>query len=146
MQANGRLIHFGTPAFEPALRGAARASLTALEAKGRKLVILEPLPLAPGVLNPMTCLSKATYLDECRYVTIAATPIKKYYRTLANGTNIFTLDLDRLVCPYLPICDPIVRGVVVKRDFQHITAGYSKTLATPIGQLLTADGIIPRPR
>ena len=97
-------------------------------------------------MNPMTCLSKATYLDDCRYVASKTTPIEKYYRSLADGTNVFTLDLDRLVCPYLPICDPIVRGVVVKRDPQHITAAYSKTLAGPISRILTADGIIPRPR
>jgi peptidoglycan/LPS O-acetylase OafA/YrhL len=146
MRANGTWIHPGTREFQPQLRIAARASVRALEAKGRKLVILEPLPLAPAELNPLTCLSKAKYLDECRYVATKTSPLEKYYRSLADGTNVFTLDLDRLVCPYLPICDPIVRGVVVKRDFQHITAGYSKTLATPLAQILTADGILPKPR
>jgi hypothetical protein len=54
------------------------------------------------------------------------------------------LDLDRLVCPYFPICDPIVNGVVVKRDKQHITAAYSKTMGEPIDSVLAADGVVPR--
>jgi hypothetical protein len=89
-------------------------------------------------------LSDAKYVDDCRYVAASTTPNEKYYRALANGKDVFTLDLDRLVCPYLPICDPIVRGVVVKRDKQHLSADYSRTLAGPIGSIMSADGIIPR--
>jgi hypothetical protein len=126
------------------VRAAARDSVEALAVDGRKVVILEPLPVAPAVFNPITCLSKSKYLDDCRYTATSTTPIEKYYRSLANGTNVFTFDLDRLVCPYLPICDPIVRGVVVKRDPQHITAGYSATLAAPIGQVFRANGIVPK--
>jgi hypothetical protein len=37
-----------------------------------------------------------------------------------------------------------VRGVVVKRDGQHITATYSETLAAPIHTILIADGILSR--
>ena len=96
-------------------RGRPRRS-TELRADGRKIVIIEPFPIAPGVFNPFTCLSKAKYLDECRYVAARPTPLEKYFRSLANGRDVFTLNLDRLVCPYLPICDPIVNGVVVKKD------------------------------
>jgi hypothetical protein len=145
MRAAGKLIHPGTPTFEKAIRVAARQTIEQLRKVGRKIVILEPLPLAPAGFNPLTCLSQAKYVDDCRYVASATpTPLESYYRSIGNGTDIFTLDLDRLVCPYLPICDPIVRGIVVKSDAQHITAAYSKTLVISIGTLLLADGIIPR--
>jgi peptidoglycan/LPS O-acetylase OafA/YrhL len=143
MRANGVLIRPGAKGFGRRVRAAARDSVNALAVGGRKVVILEPLPIAPAVLNPITCLSESKYLDDCRYAATPTTPMEKFYRSLADGTDVFTLDLDRLVCPYFPICDPIVRGVVVKRDPQHITAGYSKTLAGPIGQVFRANGIVP---
>jgi hypothetical protein len=144
MRASGELIHPGKKGFARRVRAAARDSVKALAVDGRKVVILEPLPVAPAVFNPMTCLSKSKYLDDCRYAASPTSPTEKYYRSLANGSNVYTLDLDRLVCPYFPICDPIVNGVVVKRDQQHITADYSQTLGAAIGRVFRADGIVSR--
>jgi len=110
-------------------------------------VIIEPLPTAPGAFNPFTCLSGATYLEECRYVAIgASTILEKYFRSIANGRDVYSLNLDRVVCPYLPICDPIVAGIVVKKDPQHITSEFSRAMATPIETLLVDDGILSRRR
>jgi peptidoglycan/LPS O-acetylase OafA/YrhL len=144
MRADGTLIHPGTAAFGAAVRNAARATIEQLETDGRKIVIYEPTPLAPQGFHPLTCLTQKKFLDDCRYVASPPTPIERFYRSVANGETVFTQDLDRLVCPYYPICDPVVRGVVVKRDPQHITAAYSKMLAAPIGAILVADGIIPK--
>ena len=84
------------------------------------------------------------YLDACRYVSSTApTPLEASYRSLANGTDVYSLDLDRLVCPYLPICDPMVGGLVVKKDGEHITAPFSRYIGKPIASLLVADGIVP---
>ena len=134
-------------ASEVALQAVTNHTLDELQGAGRKIVIIEPLPLAPGTFNPFTCLSQAKYLDSCRYVA-ATRPsrLERYYRSIANGTDLYTLDLDRLVCPYLPICDPIVDGIVVKKDSQHITPDYSRHLADSLAALLVADGIITRPR
>ena len=143
MRADGKLIHFGTKEFRDAIRTASQRTVDDLAADGRKIVIIEPLPLAPYAFNPLTCLSQAKFVDDCRYVASLPTPIERFYRSLADGAGIFTLDLDRLVCPYYPICDPIVGGVVVKRDTQHITAAYSAEIAPSIGSILLSDGIIP---
>ena len=144
MEANGTSIRPGTRDYRDAVRRASRDTVDQLAAHGRKVVIVEPLPLAPDEFNPTNCLSDAEFVDDCRYVAAATTPLEEYYRSLANGIDVFTLDLDRLVCPYLPICDPIVNGVVVKRDKQHITAAYSKTLGEPIDSVLAADGVVPK--
>jgi peptidoglycan/LPS O-acetylase OafA/YrhL len=146
MRANGKLIHFGTEEFSAAIRTASQRTIAALQANGRKIVIIEPLPLAPHGFNPLTCLSQAKFVDDCRYVAASPTPIERFYRSLADGSSTFTLDLDRVVCPYYPICDPVVRGVVVKRDSQHITAEYSQKIAPSIGAILVADGILQRVR
>jgi peptidoglycan/LPS O-acetylase OafA/YrhL len=132
---------------EAALQAITNHTLAELRKAGRKIAIIEPLPLAPGTFNPFTCLSRAKYLDACRYVATARpTRLEQYYRSIANGTSLYTLDVDRLVCPYLPICDPIVDGIVVKKDSQHITRDYSRHLADSLAALLVADGIITRPR
>jgi peptidoglycan/LPS O-acetylase OafA/YrhL len=144
LRANGVLIRPFTPAFRNAVQAAERDAVEQLATGGRKVVIYEPLPLTPNALNPLTCLSQKPFLDSCRYVASPTTPNERFLRSLADGKQVFTVDIDRLVCPSLPICDPIVHGVVVKRDAQHITAAYSKTLAGPIGDVLAADGIIPR--
>jgi hypothetical protein len=143
--SGGRVLTKDMATFEPALRDAATRSLRALRAPNRKIVILEPPPITPPAFNPLTCLSQATYLEECRYVANAEpTPLENFYRSFADGRAVYAVDLDRVVCPYLPICDPIVRGTVVKRDSLHITAAYSRTLTAPIASIFEADGIIPR--
>ncbi len=143
--ANGQVVTTKSPSFERDLRSAAKATIGSLAAPGRKIVIFEPLPLAPATFNPLSCLSQAKYLEQCRYVASDhPTRLERYFRSLGDGRNIFAVDLDRLVCPYLPICDPLVNGVVVKKDPQHITAKYSAQLADPIASLLRADGVLPK--
>jgi hypothetical protein len=57
---------------------------------------------------------------------------------------VWTLDLDRLVCPYLPICDPIINGQVAKFDWSHITPAFARTLAPSVLSDLQSNGILPR--
>ncbi len=142
---DGTVVSSNRKALESTLRTLTSRSIDELRKPGRKILVIEPLPVAPGTFDPFTCLSKERFLDACRYVATARpTKLERYYRSIANGTDLYALDLDRLVCPYLPICDPIVHGVVVKIDPQHITAPYSQQLAKPIAALLVADGILPR--
>src|SRR5262249_5439367 len=132
---------------EDAARAAVTSTIDKLRRKGRKIVIVEPIPVSAALVDPLTCLSKAKYLDDCRYVAYAKpTQMELYFRSIADGRSVYTIDLDRLVCPYRPSCGPGVGGVVVKPDRQHITAEFSAAMATPVGQLLVRDGIItPRP-
>jgi hypothetical protein len=143
--ANGQLLRSDQPGFEDAASAAATRSLDRLRRRGRKIVIIEPMPTAPGGFNPFTCLSRSKYLEECRYIAIGGpTKLEKAFRAAANGSDVFSVDLDRVVCPYLPICDPIVAGVVVKKDAQHITAAFSRAMAPSIEAVLEDDGILAR--
>ena len=139
-----RVVPADTPTSRAALTAAATHTIDLLRGNGRKVVVLEPFPVAPAGHNPLTCLSEMKYLDDCRYVSSSEpTPLEMSYRSLANGTDVYSLDLDRLVCPYLPICDPMVGGRVVKKDGEHVTAAYSRYIGKPIAALLVADGIVP---
>jgi hypothetical protein len=61
---------------------------------------------------------------------------------LAAPPSIWSIDLDRLVCPRLPHCDPVVGNVIVKRDWSHLTGTYSSTLADPIFAILHRQHIL----
>jgi peptidoglycan/LPS O-acetylase OafA/YrhL len=138
---DGRLAT-GSPAAEKAIESATDQTVRRLSAHS-DVVIIEPIPQAPKDFDPLGCLSTARFLDQCRFVASARpSPTELHYRALARSSkHVFDLDIDRLACPYLPICDPMVDGKIVWRDLSHLSIAYTRTLADPIRELLTADGI-----
>jgi peptidoglycan/LPS O-acetylase OafA/YrhL len=122
-------------------------SIQQLEASARKIVIMEPIGLAPVDFDPLDCLSSGKPASQCTYKMQAnATPIELFYRSLSDHERVFSLDADRLVCPQKPICDPIVRGLIVKRDGSHLTIKYAASLAPFITKDLRRLGVLaPNP-
>lgn len=138
----GSRLKPGTAQYMTLLRDATADSLARLRRPGRKIMIIEPIPIAPS--DPLSCLTQAKYLDECRYVAnLEPTPLERYYRSLANGKDVFTLDLDKVVCPYLPICDPVVDGLIVKRDYAHLTWIFGRSLSDELLAYLRDNRILP---
>jgi peptidoglycan/LPS O-acetylase OafA/YrhL len=140
--ANGRAL-LGPRAMR-VLKAATTQSLAELRAGGRKVVIIEPIPHPP--FDPIQCLSHAKVLEECRYPAPAPSDwLERFSRQLARrDKGVVSADFDRLVCPFLPICDPIVNNQIVDWDAAHLTAGFAKTLAPPIDDYLKQTGIITR--
>jgi peptidoglycan/LPS O-acetylase OafA/YrhL len=126
------------------LRQTTDESAATLRADGDKVVLLEPIPVAP--IDPLNCLSKSTYLEACRYVAgTTPDPIERDYRQLARrDSGVTSVDLDRLVCPYLPICDPIVDGQIVKWDPTHLTVAFARSIAPQLDAYLTQTGVLPK--
>jgi peptidoglycan/LPS O-acetylase OafA/YrhL len=127
-----------------ALRDSITTVVDRLRHEGRKVVLIEPIPVSSREDNPLTCLSKARYLEQCRYVThTSPLPEEQIFRALAaNDPGVVSVDLDRQVCPYLPICDPLVKGIVVKHDDNHITKTFAMSLLGYFQQILVANGIL----
>jgi peptidoglycan/LPS O-acetylase OafA/YrhL len=141
--ADGR-VEPGTPGFVPAVRRATEQSLEALRRDGRKIVLIEPTPFSPRKLSPNVCLSMAKSVDECRYI---ASPgpmgVERMYRGIAEDEDdVWALDIDQLVCPYLPICDPVIDGEIVKVDQGHITATYARIISRDIEKFLEDNTIV----
>jgi hypothetical protein len=116
-----------------------------LVADGRKVVMIEPVPVSKRAEDPLACLSKATYLDECRFVaTKGPTPVERLERAIAktHEGHAWSLDLDKQTCPYLPICDPMVDGLVVRRDPTHLAAKFTASLAPAFEGFLDDDRIL----
>jgi hypothetical protein len=129
---------------EAALRSSITSVVHDLRAAGTKVVLVEPIPVSSNQDDPEKCLSKAKFLEQCRYVaTVGPTGEEKIYRDLAAADpGVVSLDLDRLVCPYFPICDPEVGGIVVKHDDTHLTRTFAMSLLGPFTRSLVADGVL----
>lgn len=140
-------LRIGTAAGLDAIRQRTVETLRRFSAAGRASIIVEPVPVAPRGSDPLLCLSGATYVDECRFVSqSASTPIEQIYRDIAaTEPRVWTLDLDRRACPYLPICDPIVDGLIVRRDDTHLTTRFADTLTGAVEALLLDIGVLDRP-
>jgi hypothetical protein len=114
-----------------------------LSVPGRKLVIVEPIPIATKEGDPLNCLSSASGVDDCIYQANAQpTPLEQFYRQAAVPNQVWSLDFDRFVCPRLPTCDPVVDGLIVKRDSDHITGTFATHIADEVDALLHQEGIL----
>jgi len=119
-------------------------SLRAELANAGKVVLVEPVPFKPTDPDPLSCLSQAHVVEECRFVAKPQpTTLETLYRKLdAGSTRVWSLDMDKLVCPYLPICDPIVNNQVVRFDGAHLTTSFAQTLAPAVNTFLLRNGIV----
>jgi peptidoglycan/LPS O-acetylase OafA/YrhL len=141
---NGKPIPARTPAeLRTVIRAETARSLEELKKSAGKVMIIDPVPLAD--IDPLDCLTKSKVLEACRYVAnLHPLPIEQVYRDLADKRRVFVADFDQLTCPFLPICDPVVDGRIVRYDFQHLTPLYAETLAPEVTAFLQGSGLIPR--
>jgi SGNH domain (fused to AT3 domains) len=142
--SRGRTFQPGDDGFEKALTDESAASIAKLQADGRKLVIIEAIPIAPKDGDPINCLSSASRVDDCIYqANPQPTPLENFYRDEAAQRSVWSsVDLDRLVCPRLPTCDPVVDGTIVKRDSNHITGTFAANIADRVDAILRDDGVL----
>jgi peptidoglycan/LPS O-acetylase OafA/YrhL len=141
---DGKFAASGSPTSVRWLRETTNDSLAKLRATGSKVVLLEPTPVAP--FDPLDCLSKSTYVEDCRYIANAKpVSLETDYRELDERyDDVWSVDMDELVCPYLPICDPIVGGEIVKWDASHLTTAYVQAIAPQLDGYLRQSGIIAK--
>ena len=91
-------------------------------------------------------ISRAKYLETCRFLAeTAPSPIESHFRQLDRAdTHVWALDIDKLACPYLPICDPVEGGKIVWLDVSHLSLEYARTLIDPLQAYLHRNGIVGR--
>jgi hypothetical protein len=73
--------------------------------------------------EPLDCLAKARRTSMCRVPVLPLTGVlDALYRTeAATNPAVEDLNLNPIVCPTGPICEPVSRGVPVWRDRLHYT-------------------------
>ena len=125
------------------IRAETERSIKKLSAGGAKVLIAEPVPSTTDK-DPFLCLSKAAVLEECRFVADAQpSALDLLYRNLADRKTTYEGNFDTLMCPFMPICDPVIDGTIVRFDNQHITPRYATSLAGPMTTFLKNNQLIP---
>lgn len=121
---------------------ATQAALDQLAADGRTVILVEPPVQSPADFDPLDCLADARFLEDCRYVArTRETWVDELYAAEAERVDgVAVANIDELICPYLPICDPVVGGRVVRWDYQHLTASYSASLGDDLAEYFDANG------
>jgi hypothetical protein len=105
--------------------------------------MVEPVPTS-FALDPLVCLTEKEVLEACRFVAEeAAASLSSVYRAVADNRTSYVADFDRLVCPFLPICDPVIDGIVVRYDDGHITPKFAVSLAGRVAEVLVDNRLIP---
>ena len=143
--ANGKPVARGSAAFDTLLKTTTNESARALASHGRDLVLIEPVPRA-GKLDPTSCLEHSKYLEPCRFVVSSAptSAVRLYRKLAAKSPSIWSVNFDKLVCPFYPICDPVIAGRIVRVDQQHLTVDYATYIAPQVQSYLQANRLIAR--
>ncbi|MEQ1700355.1 MAG: acyltransferase family protein [Ilumatobacteraceae bacterium] len=118
------------------------ASLDRLTENGARVVLLEPLPYDRQ--DPSKCLSGADTVRDCAYEANAAPfPTEEIYRTVdAARTNVVSIDADRMACPLLPVCVPLIDGELVFHNRFHLSNQWVVLHADAWWQLLVDSGVL----
>lgn len=104
----------------------------------RHLVVVEPWPSLS--IDQNICLSASSYDEQC--LGVAASGKLREDMAIeaiaAANPRVSTVNLNTLVCPRLPICDAVVDGTIVRRDYDHVSIPYAAKIAGAFDRLLSA--------
>jgi hypothetical protein len=101
--------------------------------------VVEPWPALP--FDPRQCLAGSEYEDQCRGTTSGQLASERAIEAVAaHDPRVATIDLDDVVCPALPVCDPVVDGVITRINNDHLTISFAATLGPALEQRLVAAG------
>jgi len=144
LTSDGRRLRRGQADFAALVTQLTKVSIAQLNVEGRRLVIVEPIPRTD--VNATECLKTSKVLEACRVVAdTRPSPLELEYRAFAKkNPPVLSADFDRLVCPYFPICDPVIAGHIVKVDSQHLTTEFAQYIAGDVDAYLKANGVLPQ--
>ena len=98
LPVNGRTLRVTTAPAERTLAAASKLDLRLLHRAGRKIVILQPTPLAPALeFNQLGCLSTGKTNCAFRY-NPAPTALMHQFDLLANNRDVFTRSTSIISC------------------------------------------------
>ncbi|MGD9962086.1 acyltransferase family protein [Nocardioides sp.] len=112
------------------------------ELGARSLVTLNTLET--GGIDPLDCLARATYISQCTIpARMGSRPSDAYYQVAAvRSDDVYTVDINPVVCPDAPLCLPILKGVVVWRDPDHLTGAIGIELRDKVWKAIKKTGAL----
>ena len=98
----------------------------------------------PRSFVPNDCLTSAKDPAECVVpLSIENRPTDAYYLAMAADVDAaYTVDLNPAFCPSAPLCSPVVDGMIVWRDKQHLTAGFVAHQKERVWRILERTGVL----
>lgn len=112
----------------------------AVLAHGIRVLALGPTPWLPVQKTPRDCLSSASdWRQEC-VLGLNTVMRPSAVRFAAQMVGVPLIDLTDAFC-IGGRCPPIIGGVLVYRDNNHVTASYSRSLANRFERELAARGV-----
>lgn len=124
------------------LRHTTRETLSRFRDIGTRVLIVHNTIQAPR--DPLECLAGATYIEECMVPapTTQAASDRFYQAEDIAHVDVFTVDINPVICPDAPLCRPIVNGRIVWRDRNHLTARITVHLRGKIWDRIAATGAL----
>jgi hypothetical protein len=112
---------FYEPEAGETVESATTKTLDLLETIAPRIVIVEPLPVPD--FDPTQCLRTARTVADCAFAPNRKPfPTERMYRGEAERRSaVEDVDYDRIACPFVAACLPVIDGAVVFRDNYHLS-------------------------
>ena len=122
---------------------ATRDTLDKIEKVADRTLMVQSVA-TPKSFVPNDCLTSAKDPDECVVpLTTKNRSTDAFYLALAaDADDRYTVDLNPAFCPAEPLCSPVVDGMVVWRDKQHLTASFAAHQADEVWKRIEKTGVL----
>ncbi len=110
---------------------------------GSRALIIKHIVGTEG-FDPLDCLARSSRIERCQVPMPAERPISDaYYRIAADSSDdVFTIDLNPIICVGAPLCLPVVDGVVVWRNDNHLTSKITEHFRRKIWRTIKESGAL----
>jgi peptidoglycan/LPS O-acetylase OafA/YrhL len=119
------------------------ATLADVEAAGVRALILNSIWHPTRELgDPLDCLASAPRVEDCRVPVPPRGEIQDslYLAAAARSDDIFTVDINQIMCPSAPVCDAILGRIPVWRDAIHYSPAILESRSAQIWAALQDSG------
>ena len=119
-------------------------SVDMITATGARAVIFETVMGTGPVGYPLDCLSSASRLEECQVPVPSELPLNDALYRIADerADDVYRVDINPVVCVGEPLCLPVVDGVVVWRDDNHLSTQITVRLREQIWRAVRESGAL----
>jgi peptidoglycan/LPS O-acetylase OafA/YrhL len=146
----GDLLTYGGKAKPPRKiqQEAISRSLRMINDAGAKAVMIKSIMGTNGWesgFDPLDCLAQAKKLSECTVSPPMDRPVADAIleSNAVQNPRADTIDVNPLICPDSPICLPVLHGVPVWRDYQHISPDVARHVRNGLWKKIKATGLLP---
>jgi hypothetical protein len=118
-------------------------TLARITATGAHALILDSI--IASSFDPLDCLSRSTFVHQCRVAVPRHPPVSDSYYASAAAAHpgkVFTFNINRIVCSGASVCTPMIAGIPVWRNFNHYTTQILIHFRNQIWQSIVNSGAL----